>query len=185
MNALKSKYIFKVIVVGEGGVGKTTLVNRYASGKFSEDTKLTVGASFYTFENKVNGDTSVKLQIWDFGGEKRFRFILPSYTRGAHGVIFAFDLTRSTTLFNLEEWFELIKENADSPIFLLIGTKADKIEEAGIEAVNTEQITEFMKTYDLSSKLFLRTSSKTGENIENVFTTLSDLLYRRVNLQDE
>jgi small GTP-binding protein len=92
-NQLNYNYMFKVIVVGEGGVGKTTLINRFATNKFSEDTKITIGASFYAFENDVNGsDAPVKLQVWDFGGEKRFRFILPSYCQGAHGVIFAFDL---------------------------------------------------------------------------------------------
>ena len=102
-------YLFKVVVVGEGGVGKTTFINRFTTNKFNEDTKITIGASFYSFAANVNGgDTSVKLQVWDFGGEKRFRFILPSYCQGAHGVIFAFDLTRATTLWNLNEWFNLV-----------------------------------------------------------------------------
>ncbi|MHA2330250.1 MAG: Rab family GTPase, partial [Candidatus Hodarchaeales archaeon] len=98
MEALKSKYIFKIIVVGEGGVGKTTFINRFANNKFVKDTKITIGAGFYSFHNEVYKDTIIKLQVWDFGGEKRFRFILPSYCHGAHGVIFTFDLTRSSSL---------------------------------------------------------------------------------------
>ncbi len=174
-------YLFKCIVVGEGGVGKTTFINRYATNSFSEDTKITIGASFHSFENNVNGDTSVKLQVWDFGGEKRFRFILPSYCNGAHGVIFAFDLTRATTLWNLSEWFDLITENTEnSPIFILIGTKADQIEDNGFEAIKDEQIVEFMKTYEVSPNLFFKTSSKTGQNVKDVFAEMSNLLYNKV-----
>ncbi len=175
-------YIFKVIVVGEGGVGKTTFINRYAINKFAKDTKITIGAGFYSFHLTKNANITVKLQVWDFGGEKRFRFILPSYCQGAHGVIFAFDLTRASSLLNLSNWFDLVNANTNiSPVFVLIGTKEDKLDDAGGEAVNDTQIDEFMKKYKLSSEFFFRTSSKTGKNIQDVFTTLSDLLYARVS----
>jgi len=177
-----SRYIFKVIVVGEGGVGKTTLINRFTTNKFVKDTKITIGAGFYSFHLDLNGDNIVKLQVWDFGGEKRFRFILPSYCQGAHGVIFAFDLTRSSSLLNLSDWFDLVKANTHiSPVVVLIGTKADKLGDAGSEAVNDAQIDDFMKKYKLSSEFYFRTSSKSGKNIKDVFTTLSDLLYARVS----
>ena len=181
-NQVSYSYLFKVIVVGEGGVGKTTFINRFATNSFSEDTKITIGASFHSFKNNVNGgDTSVKLQVWDFGGEKRFRFILPSYCHGAHGVIFAFDLSRASTLWNLSEWLDLIKENTEnSPIFILIGTKADQIEDNGIEAIKEEQIEEFMKTHNFLSNLFFKTSSKTGQNVKDVFSEMSNLLYKKV-----
>jgi len=182
-NQLNYNYMFKIIVVGEGGVGKTTLINRFATNKFSEDTKITIGASFYAFENDVNGsDTPVKLQVWDFGGEKRFRFILPSYCQGAHGVIFAFDLTRATTLWNLNEWFDLIRQNTKNrPIFILIGTKADQIEGNGSESIGEEHIKEFRETHNLSSNIFFKTSSLTGQNVKDVFTEMSNLLYQKVS----
>ncbi|MFX1518387.1 MAG: Rab family GTPase [Promethearchaeota archaeon] len=174
-------YLFKVIVVGEGGVGKTTFINRFATNKFNEDTKITIGASFYAFENNVNGgDTSVKLQVWDFGGEKRFRFILPSYCLGAHGVIFAFDLTRATTLWNLNEWIDLVMKNTENnPVFLLIGTKADQVESNGYEMISDEQIKEFMETHYICPHLFFKTSSLTGENVKDVFAEISNLLYKK------
>ncbi len=183
MDSSKSSYIFKVIVVGEGGVGKTTFINRYATNKFAKDTKITIGAGFYSFHNKVDVDADIiiKLQVWDFGGEKRFRFILPSYCQGAHGVIFAFDLTRATTLVNLSDWFDLVYKNtASNPIVLVIGTKADKLREAGREAVTDVKIEDFLKKNELPPEIFFKTSSKTGENIEIVFAALSDLLYARV-----
>ncbi|MHA2061820.1 MAG: Rab family GTPase, partial [Candidatus Sifarchaeia archaeon] len=167
-------------VAGEGGVGKTTFINRFATNKFTEDTKITIGTSFYSFENNVNDDDApVKLQVWDFGGEKRFRFILPTYCQGAHGVIFAFDLTRATTLWNLNEWFNLIKQNIkNSPISILIGTKADQIEENSSEAISEEQIKEFMETHNLN--LFFMTSSLTGQNVKDVFSEMSNLLHQKV-----
>jgi small GTP-binding protein len=175
-------FLFKVIVVGEGGVGKTTFINRFATNKFVEDTKITIGASFYAFDNNVNGgDIPVKLQVWDFGGEKRFRFILPSYCQGAHGVIFAFDLTRPTTLWNLKEWFDLVAENTEgNPIFILIGTKADRIEENGSEVISDEQIKQFLEEHNLSHNSFFKTSSKTGDNVTDVFAEISNLLYKKV-----
>nr|MDO8079207.1 Rab family GTPase [Candidatus Freyarchaeota archaeon] len=178
MNDGSQGYLFKVIVVGEGGVGKTTFINRYTTQKFIEITKITIGAGFYSLDKKVNGD-SVKLQVWDFGGEKRFRFILPSYCKGTSGVIFAFDLTRSSSLWNLEEWFELVKKNTNNPISLLIGTKADETEKLGAKAVKDEQIAEFLKKHNLSPNLFFKTSSKTGQNVKEVFAKLYDLLHER------
>lgn len=183
MDSSKSSYIFKVIVVGEGGVGKTTFINRFATNKFAKDTKITIGAGFYSFHNKVDVDADIiiKLQVWDFGGERRFRFILPSYCHGAHAVIFAFDMTRSSSLLNLSDWFDLVYKNtASNPIVLMIGTKADKLGEAGKEAVTDVKIEDFLKKNELSPEIFFKTSSKTGENVENVFAALSDLLYARV-----
>lgn len=167
--------------MGEGGVGKTTLINRYATNKFAKDTKITIGAGFFSFHKKLNSDVTLKLQVWDFGGENRFRFILPSYCQGAHGVIFAFDLTRASSLLNLSDWFDLVNENTNrTPVVVLIGTKSDKLGEAGSEAVNDVQIEEFMEKYDLVPEVFFKTSSLTGDSIEDVFDTLSELLYSRV-----
>jgi small GTP-binding protein len=171
-------YLFKVIVVGEGGIGKTTFINRYTTQKFIESTKITIGAGFYSLDKKVNGDY-VKLQLWDFGGEKRFRFILPSYCKGTSGVIFAFDLTRPSSLWNLEEWFDLVKKNTNNPISLLIGTKADEAEKFGARAVKDEQVAEFLKKHNLSPDLFFKTSSKTGQNVKEVFAKLYYLLHER------
>ncbi|MFX1518348.1 MAG: Rab family GTPase [Promethearchaeota archaeon] len=182
------KYIFKVIVAGEGGVGKTTFINKYATNKFIQDTKITVGVSFHSFETKVNdGETSIKLQVWDFGGEKRFRFILPSYCKGAHGVIFAFDLTRTTSLWNLEDWIKLVNENTNNaPTFFLAGTKLDLIEKKNPQMMSyvDEQISKFLQKHELPADLFLKTSSLTGENITDVFAKIANRLYKRIKNGD-
>lgn len=180
MEGVNKAYIFKIVVVGEGGVGKTTFITRYATNKFVEDTKKTIGTSFYLFENEVNENAIVTLQVWDFGGERRFRFVLPSYCEGAHGIIFAFDLTRISSLVNLHEWYDIISDKIGNAELILMGTKLDLVEEIGDEAISDTQITEFLKKYDFSPNLVIKTSSKTGENVENVFTKLSDLIYHKV-----
>ena len=170
---MSTRYTFKCIVAGDGGTGKTTLINRYITKTFSVDTKVTIGAGFYTKTLEIN-DSILKLQIWDFGGEKRFRFILPTYCKGAHGVIMAFDLTRLPTLIGLDEWLDIIKKNAANPKIILIGTKLD----IG-QTIDEEIINEFLaRNKDVSS--FYKTSSKTGENIEAVFVQMGELLLENV-----
>jgi len=175
-------YYFKVIVVGEGGVGKTTMINRYATNKFIESSRMTIGAAFYSFDNEINGgEEKIRLQVWDFGGEKRFRFVLPRYCKGTHGVIYAFDLKRPNSLWNLEDWFNLVNEHTDNePTFLLIGTKADLIKDKKLMSFVDQQISKFLKTHDLSPDLFFKTSSLLGQNISEVFNKISNLLCKRV-----
>jgi len=168
-------YIFKIIVAGEGGVGKTTLVNRYATGKFNVDTRVTIGVGFQVFEANGTHNELIKLQLWDFGGEKRFRFLLPSYCNGAHGVILAFDLTRISSLLNLREWIQLIRENTKNPVIVLIGTKNDLAKERG-DGITDDLINQFLSSVDLNDAVVLKTSSKTGENVTNVFSKLSSLI---------
>ena len=172
----KRTYIYKIIVAGEGGVGKTTLINRYATGKFEVDTRMTIGVGFLVFEENGKFDETFKLQVWDFGGEKRFRFILPSYCNGAQGVILAFDLTRISSLLNLRDWIELIKEHTKNPVILLIGTKNDLAKENGEDIIPDDLINQFLSSISLDKSVFFKTSSKTGENIANVFSSISLLI---------
>jgi small GTP-binding protein len=171
---MSTRYTFKCIVAGDGGTGKTTLINRYMTNKFSVDTKVTIGAGFYTKTLEIE-DALIKLQIWDFGGEKRFRFILPTYCKGAHGVIMAFDLTRLPTLVGLDEWIDIIKKNADNPKIILIGTKLD----LG-QMVDDNTIQEFTEKNKEIASVY-KTSSKTGEHVEEVFAQMGNLLLESVH----
>ncbi|HME52496.1 MAG TPA: Rab family GTPase [Candidatus Lokiarchaeia archaeon] len=120
-----ASWIFKLIVSGAGGVGKTALVQRFCTNTFITDHKMTIGAAFsikdITFENGV----SIKLQIWDFAGEERFRFLLGDYCRGASGALVCFDITDYETFKQLPEWITIIRKEAPAVPILLVGTKYD------------------------------------------------------------
>ena len=94
---------FKLCIFGDGGVGKTTLVNRYLTKVFDTDIKMTVGADFYVRDLEIDGK-KVVIRIWDFGGEQRFKVLLPSFAKGADGGIFMFDITRYTSVKNIDDW---------------------------------------------------------------------------------
>ena len=161
----KEYHRMKIIVAGDGGVGKTSLLNRYVSNTFLEIMKMTIGTGFFSKVLKT-GDSNIKLQLWDFGGEKRFRFILPNYCKGAHGVLLAFDMNDFTTLMNLDEWLQIIRENTKNPISFLVGTKVDI---AGV--LDENFIQEYLQKNQLTK--FIPTSAKSGENVDRLFEELT------------
>ena len=166
-------YRFKTCIFGVGGVGKTTLVNRYISGKYQEDFKMTIGVDFYTKVCEID-DNRVQLQIWDFGGEHQFKNLLPNYVIGASGGIFMYDISRFSSLTNLEEWLKVLKKNSEVenrylPI-LLVGGKLD-LESKGKRVVEKEYAFEYGKKYNLFDHL--ECSSITGENVEDVFDNIA------------
>jgi small GTP-binding protein len=160
----KEYHQLKIIVAGDGGVGKTSLLNRYISNDFIESMSLTVGADFFSQACEFK-EHKIKIQIWDFGGEPRFRFILPDYCKGASGVLMAFDLSDFSTLLNVKEWVQIIRGNTENPVTILVGTKAD------IPNVLDEEI---IKKFCIINKIdeYIPTSSKTGKNVDFVFKEL-------------
>lgn len=168
------RFLFKIVVVGDGGVGKSTMIQRLITGHFVP-MKITIGTDLASYLMEFD-DFAIKLQIWDFAGEKRFRFFLPNYSRGALGCILCFDLTRYSSFQNLPEWLEVIRGNAD-PVFLLVGGKGDLAEK---RVVTLKEAIDFKEKYDLID--YIETSSKTGENNFNVFETLTKAIIKKRNL---
>jgi len=169
--------MLKLIVAGEGGVGKTTFVRRFVEGVY-HDSLLTVGTAFAAKNLVVHdgyGNTPVKLQIWDFGGEKRFRFLLPKFCYGARGAMISFDLNRFSTFLKLDKWMELIRKNTDNIPLILVGTKADLQ-----RTVNRGEVIEFAKRFHV--KAYFETSSKTDLNVTPAFEYMAKemLAYMRV-----
>lgn len=172
-----SEITFKVCVFGEGGVGKTTLVNRYLTGIFESNTKMTLGLDFYVKEIQLNGK-KVILQIWDFGGEDKFKFLLPSYIKGANGGIFMYDITRYNSFKNMDVWLNTFKfdwdKTRDFPPILLVGGKTDLEDHRAVkkeEAISTAKISEIAG--------FIECSSKTGKNVGQVFEVLSRFMLKK------
>ena len=170
-------YTYKVMLLGDASVGKTSLTLRYISGFFLEDLKLTIGVDFYSKTTDFNGK-KVKLQIWDFGGEERFRFLLSQYCKGANGAFFLYDITKSATLDHLPDWTQIIREHAGDIPIMLIGSKKD-LEE--FRDVSTEDGDLAAKKYNLKS--FMELSSKTGENVEQAFEVMTNILIEKTSLK--
>jgi len=168
----REKIAYKLCIFGDGGVGKTTLINKYVTGVFDTSTVMTIGVDFHVKKLEIEGHT-ISLQIWDFAGEDRFRFLLPSYVKGASGSIFMFDITRFSSLENIQAWSEVIDECTDrdkKPLpIVLVGGKLDLAAERAVDRAYGEQLSK-------NSRLFfdyIECSSKTGENIERIFETLA------------
>ncbi|MBD3226948.1 MAG: GTP-binding protein [Candidatus Lokiarchaeota archaeon] len=171
-------YVLKVVIAGEGGVGKTALLMRFTKGVFIENTKMTIGVDFSAVKIKAStslGEKVITLQIWDFGGESRFRFILPGYCVGASGAVVCFDLTRPETLKILPEWIELIRSKVPDIPIILVGTKADLDDK---RKISREYAEEKVKEWNLSG--YIESSSKTGDNIGYVFGLLSQEMLMRI-----
>lgn len=167
----------KIIILGEGGIGKTTLLLRYTTGKFSENTKMTVGTDFFTKKLKYehgNCDVYLKLVLWDFAGEERFRFLLSDYTKGSDVILVAFDLSRMKSLYHLSDWMEILESartyQNDIPIYL-IGNKQDL---KGVKTPDYEYVDKWIKDYHVTK--YYETSSRTGHNVEELFGDITNSL---------
>ncbi|MHA1820045.1 MAG: Rab family GTPase [Promethearchaeota archaeon] len=167
-------YTFKVLMLGDASVGKTTFSERYITGVFNPNLKLTVGVDFFIKNLYIDGK-KIKLQIWDMGGEDRFRFLLPTYCLGSSGAIFMYDITRGSSLESNQAWCDIVREkNGNIPI-ILVGNKIDL---EGKRSISREHAIEVAKLNHMSS--FAECSAKTGVNVEEVFDTLTRQMLKRV-----
>ncbi len=174
---MSSHYVFKVIIIGPGAVGKTSLLHRFVENKFSFRYKLTIGADFLSKQFQRQDD-SIKLQIWDIGGQDRYKFLRASFFDGANGALVVFDLSRWHTFEELEEWIKDLREFAgeDTP-FILIGNKVDLIDKKD-EIYERESAEVFAKK---EKTFYVETSAKSGENVEGAFMNLTSRMIKRVS----
>jgi small GTP-binding protein len=172
--------MFKICLFGDGGVGKTTLVTRYLTGVFKSNSTITIGVDFHVKKIEVDGKI-VSLQIWDFAGEDRFRFLLPSYVVGASGGVFMYDITRYSSLKNFDDWIKIFKkgfigDKSQLPI-IMVGGKLDLQYK---RAVSTKEAFELAKSHNLYG--FVECSSKDGQNVEEIFYEMAKLMLHRAEL---
>ncbi len=161
------KFILKILTAGEGGVGKTTLLHRYVQGQFSAETKMTIGVEFFLKEVIIDSKQCT-LQLWDFGGQERFRFLLESYVLGAKGALLLFDLTRPITLDNLEQWVNIVRKgDPDLPV-LFVGTKTDLVDDIMVDDDYAQQFQDAFNLFD-----YMKISSKSGDNVSSAFERLT------------
>ncbi|PIN10430.1 GTP-binding protein SEC4, small G protein superfamily [Handroanthus impetiginosus] len=133
-------YLYKVVLIGDSGIGKSNLLSRFTKNEFSQESKSTIGVEFATRSIQVD-DIVVKAQIWDTAGQERYRAITSAYYRGAVGAMLVYDVTRQVTFQNVERWLKELRSHTDSSIvIMLVGNKADL---RHLRAVQTEEAKEF------------------------------------------
>jgi Ras-related protein Rab-1A len=160
-------YLFKILVIGESGVGKSALLLRFAENTFSETFMSTVGVDFKI--KKVNvRDKVLKLQIWDTAGQERFRTIMASFYRGAHGILLVFDVTDPGSFLKVKYWLEQIKGHApESTVVLLVGNKSDDVQRRQVDTVEASTFSEKL------GLRYVETSAKDGSGVAKAFTDLA------------
>jgi len=163
---MKRQIFFKILIAGDASVGKTTLVHRFIDGVFIDTTTMTLGVDFVLTQLDFE-DTFCQLQLWDIGGQMRFRFMVDQFIHGAAGAILLFDITNMTSFVNIAKWVQILRiENPDLPI-VLVGTKYD-LEEFSMVGDYYARLTQ--KRFNMID--YIKTSSKIGLNVDKVFNTL-------------
>uniref|UniRef100_A0A1D1YYS0 GTP-binding protein ypt1 n=1 Tax=Anthurium amnicola TaxID=1678845 RepID=A0A1D1YYS0_9ARAE len=167
-------YLFKLLLIGDSGVGKSCLLLRFADDTYTESYISTIGVDFKIRTIELEGKT-VKLQIWDTAGQERFRTITSSYYRGAHGIIVVYDVTDQDTFANVKQWLQEIDRYACEGVNkLLVGNKSD---------LASKKVVEYAAAKEYSDQLnipFLETSAKNATNVEQAFLTMAKQIKDRM-----
>ena len=168
-------FTFKILLLGDASVGKTSFTKRFCYNLFNPSERLTIGVDFHVKTIDLHGK-KIKLQIWDVGGEERFRFLLPTYCLGANAAFLLYDVTRSQTLDNIVEWTNIVRQKSGPIPIMLVGSKIDLgdaqreiLREYGIQVAEKNNMDSFAEI-----------SSKSGQNVDKTFEVLTELTLERI-----
>jgi len=185
-------FTFKTVIVGPPSAGKTCLFNRFCFNSFNFDTSLTIGVNFHSIDLKIRSKDEIKnpketynvQSIFDFGGQERFKALIPKFLGGANGVLLVFDLTNKNSFEQLEFWYNQVLEHANGLNLpkLLVGSKSDLIPSTIIEnLVSKEEIKNFIQEKNIDG--FFKTSALENQNVLTVFKELNNLMLKHLNTQ--
>ncbi|CDO54149.1 similar to Saccharomyces cerevisiae YER031C YPT31 Rab family GTPase [Geotrichum candidum] len=165
-------FLFKVVLIGDSGVGKSNILGRFTRNEFNLDSKSTIGVEFATRTVNVD-DKTIKAQIWDTAGQERYRAITSAYYRGAVGALLMYDISKGDSYENVSRWLTELREHADPQIvIMLVGNKSDL---KHLRAVPTEEAKAFAAENNL---LFIETSALDASNVELAFQNILTEIYR-------
>jgi Ras-related protein Rab-2A len=174
---LSHNYLFKIIIIGPAAVGKTSLLERFVHNRFLGDYKLTIGVNFLSKKVDVGENGQARLTIWDIGGQERFASMRTEFYKGASGAALVFDLTRMETYNAIDDWLQEVRQYAGNVPFILIGNKADLLGDIG-RLVSKEDAQEYARK---NNSIYIETSAKTGENVDDAFVNLSKIIVNSLN----
>lgn len=176
---MKYDYVFKLLLLGEPAVGKTSLIIRYVKDSFKSDYMSTIGANFLVKEITLASDATVMLQIWDIAGQSLDARYAQSYYAGAAGALFVYDATRPETLGRLKDWQADVQKQAPKDLLsIIVGNKND------LEVIVPDSDREEMAQKVGSLKSF-STSAKEGTGVDDAFSTLAELLAKHADEKRE
>lgn len=176
----RKSFIFKVCVVGDGGVGKTSMVLRYCENAFKENYIMTIGSNFSTKNVKLEDypNFDVKLQLWDLAGQKHFSFVRPPFYRGSSGIVIVFDLTRRSSFANIPNWIDEVDKVVGSKPSVLVGNKLDLADDGQREIGVKDG--ESLKN-EIGALSYYETSAKEGTGIQEVFKDITLGILKKSN----
>jgi len=169
---LTKKFVFKILIAGNGGAGKTTLLRRYVDEVFDDSTIETVGVDFFIKE--INFDdlgTNCSLQLWDLGGQERFRHLLENFVMGARAALLLFDMTRMPLINEIMAWVNLVRVHDMNLPIMLVGTKSDLNDAIAVDDETAHNIKQTFHMVD-----YIKTSSKSGTNVNEAFKSIIEFL---------
>jgi Ras-related protein Rab-1A len=173
MTANDYDYLFKVLIIGNSGVGKSCLLLRFAENMFSDNYISTIGVDFKIRKLELEGK-SIKLQIWDTAGQERFRTITKSYYRGSNGIVVVYDVADRESFEQVQHWMDEIQNHASPEVCrLLVGNKCDLADK---RAVKTEEGAALARVYGIP---FLETSAKDSLNVEDMFIRMATAMKKK------
>jgi Ras-related protein Rab-2A len=167
--------LFKYIIVGDSGVGKSCLLLQFTDKRFENLHDITIGVEFGSRTINI-GNEAIKLQIWDTAGQASFRSITRSYYRGAVGALLVFDITRRETYMNIQQWLDDVVRYCNTPItFVLVGNKTDL---EHMRTVSKEEAEEFVRK---NGGTYIETSAKSNDEVDNAFINVAREIYKKVS----
>ncbi|MFH4975063.1 hypothetical protein AB6A40_001772 [Gnathostoma spinigerum] len=172
-------YQYRIIVIGDSCVGKSSLLRYFTEGRIAEVSDPTVGIDFYTRMVEISPECRIKLQLWDTAGQEKFRSITRSYYRNSVGVIIVYDITNRSTFEHVVDWLNEAEANVGGPhpeqcVFQIIGHKSDLDAERQVIYEEGEYFAKYHRTK------FIETSAVTGENVLESFSMIAREITRRV-----
>lgn len=177
MNESHLKFVFKITVIGDGGVGKTSLIKKYTEGTFEEDYISTVGAQFSFYDVKIDGD-ECKLYFWDIAGQKEFEFLRSDFYEESKAAIIVYSLEENDlgkeSLKRIADWYEDLKEHCGDIPVIIFANKVDLIDE---DKIDDEFIKNLMNKKNIIE--VYRTSAKTGQMVNEAFLRIIKELYNK------
>ncbi|XP_077446231.1 ras-related protein Rab-25-like [Stigmatopora argus] len=167
-------FVFKVVLIGESGVGKSNLLTRFTKNEFNHDSRTTIGVEFSTRTVQLENST-IKMQVWDTAGLERYRAITSAYYRGAVGALLVYDISKHLTYESAERWLKELYDHADPHIVvMLVGNKSD-LED--IRTVPAEEAKAFAESKGL---MYMETSALDSTNVEAAFIDVLTAIHRKV-----